>query len=315
MSQTVVLQLTLQTIEKLKQHYQANLKKQAPAHTVFSAAVQGTTITAYHSGKVLFQGKNAALEAKKWEHYNLLPTDSKKTSTSKTKAPIGTLPKDFATRSIIGSDEVGNGSYFGPLIVCAAYVERKNIDVLVKMGVKDSKMLTDTKIQQLAIQIAELIPYQELVVTPEKYNQVQPTYNANHMKAVLHNQAINLLLKKIAPKQPKSILIDQFTTPKSYFRYIQNEKQQITKDLYFITKGEQYHIAVAAASILARAKFLAILQQYSQELGITIPSGAGSKSDQIAAKILEEGGLSLLKKYAKLHFANTQKAQALVKKL
>ena len=83
--------------------------------------------------------------------------------------------------------------------------------------------------------------------------------------------------------------------------------------LYFVTKGEQYHLAVAAASIISRASFLEELDKASAEAGITLPSGAGTKSDQIAAKLLEKGGMPMLEKYAKLHFANTEKALNLLK--
>ncbi len=79
--------------------------------------------------------------------------------------------------------------------------------------------------------------------------------------------------------------------------------------MYFQTKGEGHHLAVAAASIIARYAFLKGLDELTAKAGLKIPSGAGSNVDLIAAKLLKKGGLPLLGKYAKLHFANTEKAK------
>lgn len=299
---TSVIKLSKNELQKVVDYYQPHaLNKQVP-YTQLVAKKGGTTITVYTSGKVMFQGNQAEAEANRWQ------------STTTPASSSGTLPKDFAQKSIIGSDEVGNGSYFGPLIVCAVYAETAILPTLKNLGVKDSKMLTDPQIRQLAPKIKEIVPFQLLTVTPEKYNQIQPQYNAVRMKVALHNQAIQLLLQKIAPTQPEGILIDQFTSEKNYRNYLRMEKNQVTKKLFFITKGEQYHLAVAAASILCRAHFLEELERASQEVGYTLPSGAGNKSDQVAAKLLKEGGLDLLAKYAKLHFANTEKAQKIAGK-
>ncbi len=213
---------------------------------------------------------------------------------------------------MLGSDEVGNGSYFGPLCVCAAYADKEHLDALKRLGVKDSKMLTDDQIRKMATAIKELIPYRLLVVSPEKYNEIQPKYNAVRMKVALHNQAIRLLLDQIAPTKPEAILIDQFTSEANYMKYVKQESQRIEQKIYFVTKGEQYHLSVAAASIISRASFLDELDKASLELGTKVPSGAGKPSDELAAKLLRQGGIDLLSKFAKLHFANTEKAKKMM---
>ncbi|MDN6617707.1 MAG: ribonuclease HIII, partial [Enterococcus sp.] len=206
----------------------------------------------------------------------------------------------------------GNGSYFGPLCVCAAYADKEHLDALKTLGVKDSKMLTDDQIRKMATAIKEMIPFRLLVVTPEKYNDIQPKYNAVRMKVALHNQAIRLLLEDIAPTKPDAILIDQFTPEANYMNYVKKEAKRVEQKIYFVTKGEQYHLAVAAASIISRASFLDELDQASQELGMKVPSGAGKPSDELAAKLLQKGGIDLLRKYVKLHFANTEKAKKMI---
>lgn len=304
----IVIKVTPSTIEKMKNHYQNNLLNKNIPYTNFVAQKNGVTITAYTSGKVMFQGNQAQKEAAQWE------TGQKAVSKQTTKKQNESqLPEGFDKLTVIGSDEVGNGSYFGPVTVCAAFVDQDHLAPLKAIGVRDSKELTDPQIRQMAEEIKKLIPYQLLIVNPQKYNQIQPNYNAVRMKVALHNQAILLLLNKIAPVKPDAILIDQFTPETNYRKYLQMESQQVPGKIYFKTKGEQYHLAVAAASIISRASFLEELEAASQELGFTVPSGAGSKSDQVAARILQEGGLDLLGNYAKLHFANTQKAQTLLR--
>jgi len=291
-------------MSKMKEAYRPFLVQKPIPYTHFSAKKNGTTITAYTSGKVMFQGTGAEQEAAKWGK----PLTAKKS----TQTNSSSLPKDLQTLSVLGSDEVGNGSYFGPLTVCAAYVDQTQLKELRTLGVKDSKELKDGQIIQLAKVLKETIPYQLLVLPPKKYNEIQPTYNAVRMKVALHNQAIHLLLQKIAPVKPDAILIDQFTPEANFKKYARLEKNQLTEKLYFVTKGEQYHLAVAAASIISRASFLEELDKESAELGLTLPSGAGTKSDQVAATILKKGGEALLANYAKLHFANTEKAKKLV---
>lgn len=301
----VIIKVTTTQMEKMKQSYQPYLLSKKIPYTVFTAKKNGTTITAYTSGKVMFQGANAEKEANFWGEKQLTKSPQVKSKTS-------ALPENLSSLSVLGSDEVGNGSYFGPLTVCAAYVDQAKLKQLKQLGVRDSKELKDPQIIQLANTLKDTIPYQLLVLTPKKYNEIQPTYNAVRMKVALHNQAIHLLLKKIAPAKPDAILIDQFTPETNFKKYARLEQNQIQEKLYFVTKGEQYHLAVAAASIISRASFLEELDKESSEIGMNLPSGAGTKSDQIAAKILQQGGISLLANYAKLHFANTEKAKKIL---
>lgn len=309
MSQIQVIKVTKENMKKMKSFYERNLLNRNVPYSEFVAKVGNTTITAYTSGKVMFQGPDAQNAAAKWGN----PTQSKGTN-STTSKKTNTLPANFSQLSVLGSDEVGNGSYFGPVTVCAAYVDKTMVTKLKALGVRDSKELTDPQIIELSKVIKELIPYRLLIVEPEKYNQIQPKYNAVHMKVALHNQAIHLLLNEIAPIKPEAILIDQFTPEANYRKYVRSEQNQVSEKLYFITKGEQYHVAVAAASIISRAAFLEELDKESKELGMKVPSGAGTVSDKIAAKVLAKGGMELLSKYVKLHFANTEKAKKIAAK-
>ena len=302
---TTVLLLDEQTIQHLGEIYK-NAIHQIPPHAHYQLKLPSLSVTSYHSGKVVLQG--SAID--EFIQKNNL-TDS--TSTKKPKAETNGLPEGFSNWSIIGSDEVGTGSYFGPLTVACAFVSESQIKELQQLGVKDSKNLTDAQIQELVPKIKALIPYKLLTLWPEKYNEVQQTKNLNEMKALLHNQAIKLLYQRLNPETVQAILIDEFCSQKNYYRYLKDQTTPLKSMTYFKTKGERHHIAVAAASMIARDAFLTGLKILSKEYGYPLLSGANAAVDELASKILEYDGMEVLNKVAKLHFANTQKAIDLVK--
>lgn len=308
---TKVYQLTENQIKDLQDKYQSYLVK-TPPYAVFQAKLGKTTLTAYQSGKVVVQGQDIQ---ELNSQLSTVGTSLEKKSNVNTATENG-LPTGFASWSVVGSDEVGNGSYFGPLTVCAAYVSSDQMSLLKQMGVKDSKSLSDKEIKALASQLKKRIPYKLLVLWPEKYNQVQASHNQNAIKAKLHNQVLTLLTAQLQKSGVDSTidayLIDQFASPKSYFTYLKGSTSIVKDKVYFITKGESHHLAVAAASIIARDAFLQGLDSLSKDLSITLPSGAGANADQVAAQVLKKGGMDLLKKVAKVHFANTEKAMAII---
>lgn len=302
---TTVLLLDKQTIQHLGEIYKNSIH-QIPPHAYYQLKLPSLSVTAYHSGKVVLQGSNVDAFIQKHDL-----TASK--STKKPKAATNGLPEGFSNWSVIGSDEVGTGSYFGPLTVACAFVSESQIKELQQLGVKDSKNLTDAQIQEIVPKIKALIPYKLLTLWPEKYNEVQQTKNLNEMKALLHNQAIKLLYQQLNPETVQAILIDEFCTQKNYYHYLKEETTPLKSITYFKTKGESHHIAVAAASMIARNAFLTGLQTLSKEYGYKLLSGAHTDVDQLASKILEYDGMEVLSKVAKLHFANTQKAMDLAK--
>ena len=302
---TTVLLLDEHTIQHLGEIYKNSIH-QIPPHAHYQLKLPSLSVTAYHSGKVVLQG--SAIDEFIQKHQL---TDA--TSTKKPKTETNGLPEGFSNWSVIGSDEVGTGSYFGPLTVACAFVSESQIKELQQLGVKDSKNLTDTQIQEIVPKIKALIPYKLLTLWPEKYNEVQQTKNLNEMKALLHNQAIKLLYQQLNPETVQAILIDEFCTQKNYYHYLKEETTPLKSITYFKTKGESHHIAVAAASMIARNAFLTGLQTLSKEYGYKLLSGAHTDVDQLASKILEYDGMEVLRNVAKLHFANTQKAMDLAK--
>ncbi|THE14702.1 ribonuclease HIII [Bacillus timonensis] len=310
MSNTV-LKCTPGTIEKMKSHYKSQLQAKVPQGGVFVAKLPSCTITAYKSGKVLFQGNGAAVEADKWGSSE---TSTKTTANKKSIAKNSGLPPDIGTLSMVGSDEVGTGDYFGPMTVVAAYVSNEKFALLKELGVKDSKDLNDKQICEIAESIIHVIPYSLLILHNEKYNELQAKgMTQGKMKALLHNQAIGHVLRKIAPATPDGILIDQFAVPDVYFKHLSGQKEIIKDDVYFSTKAEGVHLSVAAASIIARYSFVKEFDKLSEKAGLELKKGAGAQVDVVAAKLIKKHGISALRSFTKLHFANTEKAKKIAK--
>ena len=225
------------------------------------------------------------------------------------------LPTNISHLSIIGSDEVGTGDYFGPITVCAAYVRQDQLLLMKELGVQDSKNLNDDKISAIAKQLIQFLPYSLLILENEKYNKMQKSgMSQGKLKALLHNQAINHLLKKISPEKPELILIDQFAKEEVYYNYLKDQKNVQKENVYFSTKAEGIHSAVAAASIIARYAFVQHFEKLSKKAGFKIPKGAGSQVDVAAARLIKEKGTEVLPSFVKLHFANTDKAMNLLRK-
>ncbi|MCP6683731.1 ribonuclease HIII [Bacillus nakamurai] len=307
-----VIKVSASAIEQMKQSYAGSITPSVPQGAVFQAKPPGCTITAYRSGKVLFQGKNAGTEAARWGTAEA--PKAKKTAVKKAADPLYVPPAHIASMSVIGSDEVGTGDYFGPITVACAYADKTKLGLMKELGVKDSKDLKDPQIIEIAKLLIKTIPYSLLVLKNEKYNQMQEKgMSQGKMKALLHNQAISNLLKKMDGVRPEAILIDQFAEPGIYFKHLAG-RDIVKEKTYFSTKAEGIHLSVAAASIIARYSFLLEMDKLSREAGMTIPKGAGPHVDEAAAKLILKKGEGSLRTFTKLHFANTQKAKRLAER-
>ncbi|WP_415746424.1 ribonuclease HIII [Streptococcus pseudopneumoniae] len=276
-------------IQAFLEHYQTSLAPSKNPYIRYFLRLPQATVSIYTSGKVLLQGEGAEKYARFFGYQVLEETSGQN------------LP-------LIGTDEVGNGSYFGGLAVVASFVTPDQHDFLRKLGVGDSKTLTDQKIRQIAPILKEKIQHQALLLSPSKYNEViGDRYNAVSVKVALHNQAIYLLLQKGV--QPEKIVIDAFTSAKNYDKYLAQEANRFSNPISLEEKAEGKYLAVAVSSIIARDLFLENLENLGRELGYQLPSGAGTASDKVASQILQAYGMQGLNFCAKLHFKNTEKAK------
>ena len=276
-------------IQAFLEHYQTSLAPSKNPYIRYFLRLPQATVSIYTSGKILLQGEGAEKYASFFGYQVVEETSGQN------------LP-------LIGTDEVGNGSYFGGLAVVASFVTPDQHDFLRKLGVGDSKTLTDQKIRQIAPILKEKIQHQALLLSPSKYNEViGDRYNAVSVKVALHNQAIYLLLQKGA--QPERIVIDAFTSAKNYDKYLAQEANRFSNPVSLEEKAEGKYLAVAVSSIIARDLFLENLENLGRELGYQLPSGAGTASDKVASQILQAYGMQGLNFCAKLHFKNTEKAK------
>ena len=276
-------------IQTFLEHYQTSLAPSKNPYIRYFLRLPQATASIYTSGKVLLQGEGAEKYARFFDYQVLEQTSGQN------------LP-------LIGTDEVGNGSYFGGLAVVASFATPDQHDFLRKLGVGDSKTLTDQKIRQIAPILKEKIQHQALLLSPSKYNEViGDRYNAVSVKVALHNQAIYLLLQKGI--QPEKIVIDAFTSAKNYDKYLAQEANRFSNPISLEEKAEGKYLAVAVSSIIARDLFLENLENLGRELGYQLPSGAGTTSDKVASQILQAYGMQGLNFCAKLHFKNTEKAK------
>lgn len=276
-------------IQAFLEHYQTSLAPSKNPYIRYFLKLPQATVSIYTSGKILLQGEGAEKYAS-FFGYQLVEENRGQN-----------LP-------LIGTDEVGNGSYFGGLAVVAAFVTSDQHDFLRKLGVGDSKTLTDQKIRQIAPILKEKIQHQALLLSPSKYNEViGDRYNAVSVKVALHNQAIYLLLQKGV--QPEKIVIDAFTSAKNYDKYLAQETNRFSNPISLEEKAEGKYLAVAVSSVIARDLFLENLENLERELGYQLPSGAGTASDKVASQILQAYGMQGLNFCAKLHFKNTEKAK------
>ncbi|MFJ5621833.1 ribonuclease HIII [Peribacillus loiseleuriae] len=310
----VVLTLSIDQMNKMKGHYQTSLSGKTPPGSIFTAKPAQCTVTAYKSGKVLFQGASAEVEAKKWSSEAKAATPAAKKKTSVTQHRYSP-PAHIGSMSIIGSDEVGTGDYFGPMTVVAVYAKKEQLALLKELGVQDSKNLKDPQIIDIAKQIKNVVPFSLLICDNPKYNALQARgMSQGKMKALLHNQAIKHVIDKISPEQAEAVFIDQFAQPDVFFNYLKGQEMFQAEHTYLSTKAEGIHLSVAAASILARYAFVKHFDKLSEKAGFKIPKGAGHAVDEAAARLIHEKGIDALNEFTKVHFANTEKAKTLYRK-
>lgn len=291
------IKVSNEQIQEMLDYYQGYLSYGSSNYIIARAKLTNVVITIYRTNVVLFQGLDETNEYNKWATKFGLPLEKV------------TIEKkiDYSHATAICTDEVGTGDYFGPVVVCATYTDENAMEQLRKLGVKDSKLLTDKQMIPLALKIANIVPYSIIFLDPNKINSLTNKFdNLNFIKSYLHNKVINSILKKLGDVKYDAILIDEFTPKEKYLGYLENQANVIT-NVTTITKGEKEHIGIAAASILARAAFLRELKKMSSEYKIELLKGAGREVDRCAISFVKSYGFAELKKVAKIKFSNSER--------
>ena len=206
------------------------------------------------------------------------------------------VPYPFVTPPLVGSDEVGKGDFFAPIIVCAVYLDKDQYDRLYDLGVRDSKDLSDKRIKELASKIKEVTKnYSIIKVSQKKYNEMyHETNNINIILAHAHSAAISHTYEK---HEFERVLVDKFGREK----IIINNLSKYDLSIDFQTKAES-NIAVAAASILARDALLKVMKQMEDYYHMTFPLGANKIVISTGKIFVKKYGARELEKVCKMHF-------------
>ena len=303
---TITLKVSDNTKAQMIEYFEDLKRIKTPPYAIFQADDGGTVVTLYESGKVVFQGFDADLAADFWIETEKINSGNAIVTNSNDKKKEEKKEKIIPIRiNSIGSDEVGTGDYFGPIVVTASYVAKENIDFLLDLGVKDSKKMNDYQILKIVPEIIKKIPYKTFILSNKEYNdKYSQNMNMNKIKAILHNKVLYDIKNNNYPYD--YIVVDQFENPYAYYNHIKESTKQV-KNIFFITKAEDQCLSVACSSMISRYIFINQINKMSKELNINIPKGASDKVNEVAKEIVKKYGKDKLKEIAKLNFSNTNK--------
>lgn len=202
----------------------------------------------------------------------------------------------------IGTDESGKGDYFGPLCVAGVFLPDDQHAVLAELGVKDSKRLTDKRALNLASLIKKNYKHSIVAIGPARYNELYAKLrNLNRLLAWAHARVIENMLAEV---DCRLAITDQFGDK----QFVNSALMKRGKEIELIqrTKAES-DMAVAAASILARAEFLQRLSSLSNEIAFDLPKGSSPPAEKAGRELVRKYGPAVLDRAAKKHFKLTDR--------
>lgn len=309
---TKVIRVDNDTKKLMNEFYKDMKRDKTPPYAVFQADTGDTIVTLYESGKAMFQGVSADIEAGMWESIRKDKDnidyfmDTKDTKIKKEDQVD--IPSDIAS---VGSDEVGTGDYYGPIVVTASFVSKDNIPFLTELGVRDSKKLSDEQILKILPKIIKKIPYKTIMLSNKEYNDnYGKDMNMNKIKAVLHNKVLTEMVKD---NDYDYIVVDQFEPEKSYYNHLSDVPNPL-KGITFITKAEDKCLSVAVSSLISRYIFIKEMDKLGDKYGIFLPKGANYYVEDVGIKLVNKYGEKILHDIAKLNFSNTDRILKEVRK-
>ncbi len=212
-----------------------------------------------------------------------------------------------AAKGHIGTDESGKGDYFGPLVIAGVFLPDGQEPVFKELGVRDSKKSSDNRVREMAEVLKQGYKHSVVSIGPERYNELYARLrNLNRILAWGHSRVIENILEEVPCRLA---ITDQFGDK----AYVLNALMKKGKNIELIQKPKaEEDMAVAAASILARAEFLKRLDFLSREFAVEIPKGASAMVEEAGLKLVKMHGAQVLDKVAKKHFKITARILALL---
>ena len=202
---------------------------------------------------------------------------------------------DYITH--IGTDESGKGDFLGPLVIAGACVDEAAAKIFIDAGIKDSKKITDKKILTLAPIIKKYAKYSIIAITNSRYNQLYSQIkNLNKLLAWGHARAIENILETT---DCKYALSDQFGDESLIKSALMKKGREIR--LEQMVRAER-DIAVAAASVLARAAFIERIKDMETTYGLSFPKGCAPLVKDVGRNFIQKFGKERLPEVCKTHF-------------
>lgn len=186
--------------------------------------------------------------------------------------------EDFALPGgpFCGVDEAGRGPVMGPIVVAGVLVD--NDRELVQIGVRDSKKLSPGRREQLLKEIVAVCRYEVVVASAADIDALRQSMTMNIMESKMFATVIERLGAKLA-------YVDAADTDEEHFgRYVADELGGKVKIVSKHGADDTYPV-VSAASIIAKTRRDAIIEEIKQELGRDI--GSGYPSDPTTINFLK----------------------------
>ncbi len=328
-----VIKVSDETKEKMIKYYEKYKRNKEIPYVVFQAEQNGTVVTMYESGKIMFQGVTADVDSAMWQELDGQHPEEEQLKDIKSK---------YYNVSAVGSDEVGTGDYFGPIVVTSTYVPKDLVKDIEKLGITDSKKMTDEYILKIAPKLSKMVKYRTIILNNEEYNEryskainmnkikkIVPElikrikyksqilsnaeynekysneFNMNKIKSVMHNKVLWRMVHEEDVKYDY-IIIDEFAKENRYYGYNEGNPN-IQRGITFFPQAEDKCLAVAAASVISRYIFLAEFDKICDSVHLPLPKGAGKDVDEMGKEVVEKYGKEKLKEIAKYNFKNTER--------
>lgn len=215
----------------------------------------------------------------------------------------------YKNKKIIGTDESGVGDYFTPLVGASVYLTYEQALELEKIGVTDSKLLSDKQCSYFAMKIKALNQHEIHFLSPKGFNKLNTFLNGHELKTLIHLTTINKLLNKFTVDE---IIVDKYVEEKKWHEYETKLNSsvlkipKVTRKIIFVHKGEMEHVAVAAASIVARNFLLYKMKFQNQDWNTVFPLGASKQVVQFGKEFVKINGKDALNNVAKVSFKTTK---------
>ncbi len=290
-----ITSLTREQLGELRQYLEAKgytFRRVKYSH--FAASSNNVSLTAYTNGKLLVQGKGTA----DFVRFYLEPQLIKEIKFDYEHL----LDENLSIEERIGVDESGKGDYFGPLVIAGVHADASGVKILHELKIRESKKTSDQRALKLATIISTKLTTKIVIIGPEKYNVLYDGMgNLNKILAWGHARVIENILSEIPCRK---VVLDQFGDKSLVRNALMKKGRSIELEQMH---GAESDVVVAAASIIARAKFLTRLKKLSETFNIELPKGASAKVLKQGRLFIEQRGIQQLTKVAKLHFKTTQK--------